>query len=171
MRGRGADSRHCRRLRSFDLPSCLGLQFGHYVTHGRWPFEPETHRRVAERASEVGAGYLDGPVSGGTTGARDATLTIMIGGSAETLERATPVLKAMGQRIYHCGPVGAGAAVKLINQMMGAINNLGVFEGLVLGAKYGIDPHLLYEVCSNSSGASRALGAVPSVLKRDFEPG
>src|SRR5258708_325820 len=76
--------------------------------------DPSTHQRIAAKAVELGAGYLDGPVSGGTSGARDATLSIMIGGSAETLEQAMPVLKAMGQRIYHAGPVGAGAAVKLV---------------------------------------------------------
>jgi 3-hydroxyisobutyrate dehydrogenase-like beta-hydroxyacid dehydrogenase len=133
--------------------------------------DPDTHQRIAARAAELGAGYLDGPVSGGTTGARDATLSIMIGGSAETLEQAMPVLRAMGQRIYHAGPVGAGAAVKLVNQLMGAVNNLGVIEGMVLGTKFGIDPALLYEIVSNSSGASRSLGAVPSILQRDFEPG
>jgi 3-hydroxyisobutyrate dehydrogenase-like beta-hydroxyacid dehydrogenase len=82
-----------------------------------------------------------------------------------------PVLKAMGQRIYHIGPVGSGAAVKLINQMMGAICSLGVSEGLIIGTKLGIDPALLYEVVSNSSGASRSLGSVPGIMKRDFEPG
>jgi 3-hydroxyisobutyrate dehydrogenase len=133
--------------------------------------DPATHQGIATEAEEIGAQYLDAPVSGGTTGARDAALTIMVGGAAGTLETAMPVLKAMGQRIYHCGPIGAGATVKLINQMMVAINNLGVFEGMILGAKYGIDPNLIVEVCSNSSGASRALGAVPSVMKREFEPG
>jgi 3-hydroxyisobutyrate dehydrogenase len=133
--------------------------------------DPDTHQRIAARAADLGAGYLDGPVSGGTAGARDATLSIMIGGSADTLEQAMPVLRAMGQRIYHAGPVGAGAAVKLVNQLMGAVNNLGVIEGMVLGTKFGIDPALLYEIVSNSSGASRSLGAVPSILQRDFEPG
>jgi 3-hydroxyisobutyrate dehydrogenase len=133
--------------------------------------DPTTHQSIAARAAEIGAGYLDAPVSGGTGGARDGTLTIMVGGSAETLERAMPVLKAMGQRIYHVGPVGSGAAVKLINQMMAEICALGVTEGMVLGTKLGIDPTLLYEVVSNSSGASRSLGTVPSIMKRDFEPG
>jgi 3-hydroxyisobutyrate dehydrogenase len=133
--------------------------------------DPYTHQRVAAKAEALGASYLDAPVSGGTSGARDGTLSIMIGGSAETLERATPVLQAMGQRIYHAGPVGAGAAVKLVNQLMGAVNNLGVIEGMVLGTKFGIDPALLYEVVSNSSGASRSLGAVPGIMKGDFEPG
>ncbi len=133
--------------------------------------DPATHQAIAARAAEIGAGYLDAPVSGGTTGARDGTLTIMVGGAATTLEQARPVLQAMGQRIYHLGPTGSGAAVKLINQLMGAINNLGVIEGMVLATKFGLDPALVYEVVSNSSGASRSLGSVPSILQRDFAPG
>lgn len=134
--------------------------------------DPQTHQKIAARAAEKGAGYLDAPVSGGTTGARDGTLTIMVGGAAETLERVMPALQAMGQRIYHIGPVGTGAVVKLINNMMSAINALGVIEGLVLGTKFGIDPELVYEVCSNSSAGSRTLtGTGQAILKRDFEPG
>jgi 3-hydroxyisobutyrate dehydrogenase len=133
--------------------------------------DPTTHQTIGARAAELGARYLDAPVSGGTGGARDGTLTIMVGGSAETFEQARPVLEAMGQRIYHIGPLGSGAAIKLVNQMMVAINTLGVVEGLILGTKFGIDPTLLYEVVSNSSGASRALGSTPSILKRDFAPG
>jgi 2-hydroxymethylglutarate dehydrogenase len=133
--------------------------------------DPRTHQRIAAQAADKGVAYLDAPVSGGTSGARDGTLTIMVGGAAETLERVMPILKAMGQRIYHIGPVGHGAAVKLINQMMGNVAMMGVIEGLVLGTKFGIDPNLLYEVVSNSSGASRSLGSAPAILKRDFEPG
>jgi 3-hydroxyisobutyrate dehydrogenase len=133
--------------------------------------DPATHQAIAAQASDRGVSYLDAPVSGGTGGARDATLTIMVGGSADALETATPVLRAMGQRIYHLGPTGSGAAVKLINQMMSAINSLGMVEGLVLGTKFGLDPALVYEVVSNSSGASRSLGSAPSIMRRDFAPG
>lgn len=134
--------------------------------------DPGTHQKIASLAAEKGIGYLDAPVSGGTTGARDGTLTIMVGGTAETLEKVMPALRAMGQRIYHIGPVGTGAVVKIVNNMMSAINALGVIEGLVLGTKFGIDPALLYEVCSNSSAGSRALtGTGQAILKRDFEPG
>ena len=134
--------------------------------------DPETHRRVAAAAAERGAAYLDAPVSGGTSGARDATLAIMVGGSAEAFATARPVFDAMGKNVYHVGVVGAGATVKLINQMMGAICHLGVVEGLVLAAKAGIDPDLLVEVVSNSSGNSAAFrGSAPNVLKRNFEPG
>lgn len=133
--------------------------------------DPATHQKIAARAAELGASYLDGPVSGGTTGARDATLTIMVGGAAETVEKATPVLRAMGQRVYHLGPVGSGAVVKIINNMMSSISMLGVVEGAVLGTKFGIDPAVLLEVVGNSSGASRALGSLTGISKRDFEPG
>ena len=133
--------------------------------------DPTTHQTIAAQAEAIGASYLDAPVSGGTAGARDATLTIMVGGSAETLEAAMPVLKAMGTRIYHMGPVGSGAVVKIVNQMMGAINNLGMVEAMVVATKFGLDPALTFEVCSNSSGASRSLGAVTSIMKGDFEPG
>ncbi|HLZ07212.1 MAG TPA: NAD-binding protein [Chloroflexota bacterium] len=77
----------------------------------------------------------------------------------------------MGTRIYHLGPVGSGAVVKIVNQMMAAINNLGMNEAMIVGTKFGLDPALVYEVCSNSSGASRSLGAVPAIMKGDFEPG
>jgi 3-hydroxyisobutyrate dehydrogenase-like beta-hydroxyacid dehydrogenase len=134
--------------------------------------DAETHRRIAAAASERGAVYLDAPVSGGPSGAEAGTLAIMVGGSAEAFARARPVLEAMGQSIYHVGPVGAGATVKLVNQMMGAISSLAAAEGLVLGAKAGVDPDLLVEIISNSSGMSRSFGGMaPNILKRYFEPG
>ncbi|HVC32343.1 MAG TPA: NAD(P)-dependent oxidoreductase [Chloroflexota bacterium] len=134
--------------------------------------DPGTHQRIAARAAESGIAYLDAPVSGGTTGARHGTLSIMVGGSDEALERVMPALKAMGQRIYHIGPVGTGAVVKIVNNMMSAISALGVVEGMVLGTKFGIDPTLLFEVVSNSSASSRTLtGTAPAILNRDFEPG
>ncbi|HEY3110553.1 MAG TPA: NAD(P)-dependent oxidoreductase, partial [Chloroflexota bacterium] len=134
--------------------------------------DPTTHRRIAAVAAARRLDYLDAPVSGGTSGARDATLAIMVGGTPTGFERARPVFEAMGKSIYHVGPVGSGATVKLINQMMGAICHLGVVEGLVLGTKAGIDPALLFEIVSSSSGGSKALGgAAPNVLTRNFEPG
>lgn len=134
--------------------------------------DADTHRRIAAAAADRGVAYLDAPVSGGTSGARDGTLSIMIGGDAAAVARARPILAAMGKNIYHVGPIGAGAVVKLINQMMGAICQLGVVEGLVLGTRAGIDPKILVEIVSTSSGGSRALGgAAPNVLARNFEPG
>ena len=115
----------------------------------------ETHKEIAAAAGERGVDYLDAPISGGTAGAESGTLSIMIGGESQVLERVRPVLDAMGENIYHCGPLGAGAVVKLANNLMVAINAQGVYEGLVLGAKAGVDPSILYEVVANSSGSSR----------------
>ncbi len=132
----------------------------------------ETHKEIAAAAGERGVDYLDAPISGGTAGAESGTLSIMIGGESQVLKRVRPVLDAMGENIYHCGPLGAGAVVKLANNLMVAINAQGVYEGLVLGAKAGVDPSILYEVVANSSGSSRTLlGQGPSILERDFAPG
>lgn len=134
--------------------------------------DPGTHQKIAAAAAEKGIAYLDAPVSGGTTGAEQGTLTIMVGGEAAVLERARPVLEAMGKRIYHLGAVGAGAVAKLVNNLMAQINCAAAIEGMVLGAKFGLDPELLAEVVSNGSGASRAHSAMMAeVLKRNFEPG
>ncbi len=134
--------------------------------------DPATHERVRERLAGRGVEYIDAPVSGGVGGARDATLTIMVGGTARAFERARPLLDAMGKNVHHVGPAGAGATIKLVNQMMGAICTLGAAEGLVLATKAGIDPKLAYEILRTSSGASRALdGLTSSAFARDFEPG
>ena len=134
--------------------------------------DAETHREIAAAAAARGVGYLDAPVSGGPGGALNATLAIMVGGELATFDRTRPVFEAMGKNIYLIGPVGAGANVKLINQMMGAICNLGVMEGLVMAMKAGIDPALLVEIVTNSSGFSAALkGTAPAIMARNFEPG
>ncbi len=131
-----------------------------------------THRKIAEAARARGAFYMDAPVSGGTGGAAAGTLSIMCGGDAETFDHARPVLGAMGKNLYHVGPVGSGAVVKLINNMMNSINAMGVSEGLVMGAKAGIDPDLLLDILTMSSGASRTLdGARSTILAGNFAPG
>jgi 2-hydroxy-3-oxopropionate reductase len=133
---------------------------------------PETHQKVAARLAEKGVGYLDAPISGGTSGAQAGTLTIMVGGAAEHFERVRPMLNVMGQNIHLVGPTGAGSTIKLVNQMMNLICTLGSIEGLVLATKAGIDPELAYEILRTSSGASRSLdGVAQSALTRNFEPG
>ena len=82
---------------------------------------------------------VDAPVSGGSEGARKATLTIFVGGDAADVERARPVLTAMGRTITHVGPIGAGQAVKAVNQVILAGTYLGVAEGIVLAIKAGLD--------------------------------
>lgn len=134
--------------------------------------DPATHKRIAAAAQEKGCEYLDAPVSGGVSGAREGTLAIMVGGSAAAFERAEPVLRAMGKNLYHCGPTGAGATAKLINQHMNAANALAACEGLIMAAKAGLDLTQLHELVMNSSGASYSLrGLRQSALAGNFEPG
>ncbi|HUF91090.1 MAG TPA: NAD(P)-dependent oxidoreductase [Candidatus Limnocylindria bacterium] len=133
---------------------------------------PSTPRTLEPRARERGVHYLEAPVSGGVTGARAATLAIMVGGDPQILERARPVLKAIGPNIFSVGPVGAGNTVKAINNMMSCVNSLAMMEGLALGAKAGLDPMVIYEVVKASSGGSKALERIPrAIVPRNFEPG
>jgi 3-hydroxyisobutyrate dehydrogenase len=100
---------------------------------------PSVSRSVAERLLERGVGFVDAPVSGGSEGAQKATLSIFCGGSDADFERARPVLDAIGRTITHVGPVGAGQAVKAVNQVILAGTYLGVAEGMVLAMKAGLD--------------------------------
>ena len=133
---------------------------------------PSTPRKLEPRAQARGVHYLESPVSGGVAGARAATLAIMVGGDPQILERARPVLRAIGPNIFSVGPVGAGNTVKAINNMMACVNSLAMMEGVVLGVKAGLDPMIVYEVVKASSGGSKALERIPSALvPRRFEPG
>jgi 3-hydroxyisobutyrate dehydrogenase len=133
---------------------------------------PSTPRKLEPAATARGLQFLEAPVSGGTAGARAATLAVMVGGDPQVLERARPVLRALGPNIFSVGPVGAGNTVKAINNMMACVNSLAMMEGLVLGVKAGLDPMIVYDVVKASSGASKALERIPSALvPRRFEPG
>jgi 3-hydroxyisobutyrate dehydrogenase len=133
---------------------------------------PSTPRKIEPKAKARGVHFLEAPVSGGVSGARAATLAIMVGGDAEPLERARPVLRAMGPNIFHVGPVGAGNIVKAINNMMACVNGVAMMEGLAVGVKAGLDPMTVYEVVKASSGGSKALERIPrALIPRDFEPG
>jgi 2-hydroxymethylglutarate dehydrogenase len=133
---------------------------------------PSTPRKIEPRAKARGVHFLEAPVSGGVSGARAATLAIMVGGEAEPLERAKPILRAIGPNIFHVGPVGAGNIVKAINNMMACVNGVAMMEGLAVGVKAGLDPMTVYEVVKASSGGSKALERIPrALIPRDFEPG
>jgi 3-hydroxyisobutyrate dehydrogenase len=116
--------------------------------------DPGTSRRIAERLARIGIGFADAPVSGGTSGAEAGTLTVMVGGSRETFERALPVLSAFGKRIEHLGPVGAGHAMKAVNNALLAVNILAVGEGLSALVKAGVSARTALEVLNASSGRS-----------------
>jgi 3-hydroxyisobutyrate dehydrogenase len=133
---------------------------------------PATCRAVAAALREHDAAYLDAPVSGGTTGAEAGTLTVMVGGDQRHYERALPVLQAVGQKIVYAGPVGAGAVVKLMNQLLVGINLAGAAEAMVLGVKAGVDAQLLYETIASATGNSVQLQRnVPDlILRGNFAP-
>lgn len=116
--------------------------------------DPGTSRRIAERLSRSGIEFADAPVSGGTSGAEAGTLTVMVGGSRETFERARPVLSAFAERIEHLGPVGAGHAMKAVNNALLAVNILAVGEGLAALVKAGVPARTALEVLNASSGRS-----------------
>src|SRR5881392_323378 len=133
---------------------------------------PSTPRKIEPRARARDVRFLEAPVSGGVSGARAATLAVMVGGDPEVLERARPVLRALGPNIFHVGPVGAGNTVKAINNMMSCVNALAMMEGLVLGLKAGLDPMIIHDVVKASSGGSKALDRIPTaIVPRNFAPG
>lgn len=134
---------------------------------------PGSTKQMAALANAKGINYVDAPVSGGVSGAAAGTLTIMVGGEKETVAAIEPILKVMGQKIHHVGAVGAGDAVKLVNNMLLGINMAAVAEALVLGVKAGLDPQAMYEIIKGSSGRSYALEAkTPGfILKNNFAAG
>ena len=139
----------------------------------------ESARVVTEAARAAGLEMLDAPVSGGVGGATAATLTFMVGGSETAFARGLPVLQAMGKNIVHAGGPGAGQAAKICNNMMLAINMIGVSEGFLLAQKLGLDWDKLHQIADTSSGQSWALsnycpapGPVPAApSNRDYAAG
>lgn len=118
---------------------------------------PAATRGFAARLAGAGAGFVDAPVSGGSEGARLATLTIFVGGEADDVVRARPVLEAMGRTITHFGPAGSGQAVKAVNQVVIAATYLGVAEGMVLALKSGLDPEAVATALGGGAAQSWVL--------------
>ncbi|MCC7276365.1 MAG: NAD(P)-dependent oxidoreductase, partial [Alphaproteobacteria bacterium] len=133
---------------------------------------PEATRRMSAALAEVGVAMLDGPVSGGPIGAKNATLSIMVGGEAAAFERARPVLAAMGRTIVHVGPSGAGQTAKLCNQVMIGLNLQAVCEALALGRAAGVDLAVLRQVMLGGSAASWMLDNLgPAMIAKDDKAG
>jgi len=116
--------------------------------------DPAATRGFAARLAERGVSFVDAPVTGGSEGARNATLAVLAGGEPADVERARPVLAAIGRTVTHFGPVGAGQAAKAVNQVILAGTYLGVAEGLVLALKAGLDPDQV--VAALSTGAAQS---------------
>ena len=118
---------------------------------------PASARKVAKAASDRGFQMVDAPVSGGTAGAQAGTLTFMVGGPLDALARAKPLLEKMGKNIFHAGDSGAGQTVKVCNNMLLGILMVGTSEALRLGIANGLDPKVLSEIMSKSSGRNWTL--------------
>lgn len=139
----------------------------------------ESARKAHALAAEHGCPSLDAPVSGGTGGAKGATLTFMVGGAEDAFDRGEPILAKMGRKIVHCGPAGNGQAAKICNNMILGISMIGVCEAFVLGEKLGLSHQALFDVASTSSGQCWSLttycpvpGPVPtSPANNGYKPG
>jgi 3-hydroxyisobutyrate dehydrogenase-like beta-hydroxyacid dehydrogenase len=129
---------------------------------------PSAVRRIAQMEAAKGVAFLDAPVAGLVIGATNGTLTIFVGGDEKTLEAARPLLETFGENIFHCGPTGSGAILKLTNNVMTTGSGLLVQEALALGVKAGIPAERLYEIW-NKATSTRYVQGVPNLLKRDFD--
>ena len=128
--------------------------------------------KVSEALSEKGVRCLDAPVSGGEVGARNATLSIMVGGDEATFNEVLPIFEELGKTITLCGMKGAGQIVKACNQIQVAMNFVGMAEAFVLGAKAGVDPAIILKVLSGGYAQNRVMDVRgPKIIKGEFEPG
>ena len=141
--------------------------------------DPNVSRRVAAALAGKGVRFIDAPVSGGSVGAENATLAIMAGGAAEDVNAARPILSAMGANIIHVGAVGAGEAAKLCNNLIAGVAAIAVSEAFRIAEGLGVDPKILTEVISKSSGNTWVMQnahPVPGMVEtapstRDYAPG
>jgi 3-hydroxyisobutyrate dehydrogenase len=140
--------------------------------------DPLISRRVAEQVQARGFRMLDAPVSGGSVGARDATLTIMVGGPKDLFEECKPVLEAMGKNVIHCGENGMGEVVKVVNNLIAGVSLAVTAEAYNIGMRLGADPKVLYDVISKSSGRCWAHdnnlpvpGVTTSPADNEYAPG
>jgi 3-hydroxyisobutyrate dehydrogenase len=134
--------------------------------------EPSLAREIHETAKAKGVASLDAPVSGGDVGAKNAALSIMVGGEADVVEALRPLLECMGKAIVHQGPAGSGQHTKMVNQILIASNMVGVCEALLYGWKAGLDLKTVLQSVGGGAAASWSLNNLgPRIIGRDFEPG
>ncbi|HTY53760.1 MAG TPA: NAD(P)-dependent oxidoreductase [Candidatus Binataceae bacterium] len=133
---------------------------------------PAAARALSAKLIERHVDFLDAPVSGGDTGAKEGTLTIMVGGSEAAFNRARPMLEALGKRITYMGPSGAGQMTKLVNQVAVAINLEATVEALMLAARGGLDPARVLEAIGAGAASSWQLNNLgPKIIAHDYRPG
>jgi 3-hydroxyisobutyrate dehydrogenase len=134
--------------------------------------EPSLAREIYEKAKAKGAASVDAPVSGGDVGARNAALSIMVGGDTDVIESLRPLLECMGKTIVHQGPAGAGQHTKMVNQILIATNMIGVCEALLYAYKAGLDLNTVLQSVGGGAAASWSLNNLgPRIINRNFEPG
>lgn len=134
--------------------------------------DPDTIKRIAAVGQSKGVHVLDAPVSGGTGGAAEGTLCVMVGGDRAVYEKYKPVLDLIGSQVMYCGELGAGAICKIVNNLIGLSVGVVLSEAFSLGVKAGVDPMTLFEAVSKSSGNTQSMQGFPAGLfKGNFEPG
>ena len=133
---------------------------------------PAAERRIAAQLKRRGVAYLDAPVSGGDVGAREGTLTIMVGGDAEAVARATPLFEHLGRRITHMGPPGAGQMTKLANQIAVAVTLEAAAEAIKFARAGGLDASRVLEaIGAGAAGSWQLANLGPKIVAGDFRPG
>jgi 3-hydroxyisobutyrate dehydrogenase-like beta-hydroxyacid dehydrogenase len=133
---------------------------------------PASTRELAEELGKVGAHFLDAPVSGGDAGAKNGTLSIMVGGDPSAFERVEPVLRTLGQTITYCGLSGTGQLTKLVNQILVSVTNLAVCEALTFARKHRLDLEKTIAALTGGAGGSWQLANLgPRMIAGDFRPG
>lgn len=134
--------------------------------------EPSLAVEIAERAAERGVSSVDAPVSGGDVGAKNAALSIMIGGDEAVVQALTPCWEAMGKTIVHQGPAGSGQHTKMVNQTLIATNMIGVCEALLYAHQAGLDlPTVMQSVASGAAGSWSLSNLGPRIIDNNFDPG
>jgi 3-hydroxyisobutyrate dehydrogenase len=133
---------------------------------------PSATRELARELAERGTTLLDAPVSGGDVGARDGTLSIMVGGDADAFDRVEPILKKLGSTVTHCGPSGTGQLTKLVNQILVSVTNLAVCEALTFARKHDLKLDKTIAALAAGAGGSWQLSNLgPRMIAGDFRPG
>jgi 3-hydroxyisobutyrate dehydrogenase len=165
-----------------DTPDVEAVVLGENgIIHGAAPgalvidcstISPQTTREIAERLAAKDVAMLDAPISGGSEGAANGTLSIMVGGDAEQFSRALPVFEAMGKAITHVGATGAGQTVKLVNQVLVVGNCLAMCEALLFAQAGGVDLQKTFDAISQgAAGSWMFTNRAPQIMARDWRPG
>jgi 3-hydroxyisobutyrate dehydrogenase len=133
---------------------------------------PVEAKAIADQLSKSDVRFVDAPVTGGDIGARDGTLTIMVGASPADLEFVRPLLNAMGKKVVHAGPVSSGQSLKLVNQLLCGVNLLATVEAFQVAEKLGMDRKLVVEACGGgAAGSWQLVNLGPKIIAQDHRPG